>query len=91
MTINKWQDVPGIRAAMENDNITYIDIPEEESNPTITEGFTDTQIQEMSEEGLHAQLNQIGNEELALVQMQTDLNTRRTKVMNILKRKSELT
>lgn len=82
--------IPGLRAAQRNDNIVFLNLDTEDTNPVITEGFHDDQIQEMSEGKLKAQLDQITAEEQHLLAMQQDLNKRRNATLNILKRKAEL-
>lgn len=82
--------VPGLKAARDNGNITFINFDTDDTSPKKTEGFTDDQIREMSDSALQAQLTQISGDEQRLLVMQQDINQRRTTTLNILKRKAEL-
>lgn len=82
--------IPGLKAAQENGNVTFLNMDTKDTSPNMTEGFRDEQIKEMSATALNAQLNQINAEEQNLIQMQLDLNKRRQTTLNILKRKQEL-
>lgn len=88
--VTRLEDIPGIRAAMKNGNITYMHLEKSETSPVTTDGFSDEQILEMDPAALNKQLAGIEKEEQMLVQSMTSLNKRRQQIHRLIARKAEI-
>jgi hypothetical protein len=82
--------VPGLKAAQANEGVTFINMDTDDTSPTVTAGFTDEQIREMSEDRLQAMLAQINAEEQRIQELLTDVYRRRNETHALLRRKAEL-
>ena len=82
--------VPGLKAAQANEGVTFINMDTDDTSPTITAGFSDDQIREMSETALNSRLAQINDEEQRIQALLADVYRRRNETYALLRRKSEL-
>lgn len=82
--------IPGLKAAQKNKNVTFINFDTDDTNPTITEGFDDWDIQRMKSEKLNQLLTEINMQEQQIHAQLAEIRRRRESTLAIIKRKSEL-
>lgn len=82
--------IPALEELKGRPDVVFIELSTEDTDPIMTEGFTNEDIQKMGADNLRVELTSCNAQEVQLSQMLTDLRKRRNKLNNILTRKSEI-
>ena len=90
LTPEQIDAIPGLRAALNNDNVVFLNLDTDDTNPTLTAGFTDEDIKRMDLAALQKMESDAVAEEARLISLLTDVRKRTRDARALVQRKQEI-